>query len=120
MICEFVVPGEPHSKQRPQHGANRNTFTPKATRDAESRIAWQARQAMRDRAPVEGRVGVAVEFYCGTRHRKDADNMLKTLTDAMNKLVYADDWQIEEVFVRVVRGVGVDSARTTCSVYFLD
>lgn len=119
VILELSIPGEPKSKERPRHGANSNTFTPKATRDAEAVIGMLARAQMRGTAPAEGPVGVAAEFYCGTRHRKDADNMLKTLTDAMNNIVYKDDWQIEEVFVRVHRGVGGGAARTQVCVWLL-
>lgn len=120
MIAEFVVPGEPVSKERPQHGANRNTFTPKKTREAEKVIAMIAAVKRSRKEPVSVPVGVAVEFYCKHRNRKDADNMLKTVTDAMNAIVYQDDHLIHEVFVRVHRGVGEANARTEVSVWELD
>ena len=72
---------------------------------------------MRGNPPVVGPVGVAVEFFCATGRRSDGDNMFKLLTDAMNRIVFEDDSQIVEFFCRVIRGVGVEAARTQVLVY---
>lgn len=120
VIVELRIPGPPQAKQRPQHGTNRNTFTPRATLQAEAVVGTFARQGMKGRPPVEFPVGVAAEFYMPTRHRADADNLLKLLMDAMNGIVYQDDKQVDEVFVRVHRGVGADAARTEVAVWELD
>lgn len=118
-VLELIVPGDPIAKGRPRTGANNNTFTPKRTKDAEKVIAAYAAAAM-DGLPVLGEVGIAVEFYCATRRATDGDNLLKLVTDALNKIAYADDSQILEWFARVHRGVGKDAARTEIYVWELD
>ncbi len=116
----MVLPGDPISKARPRSGSNFNTYTPKRTKDAEKRIAAAARELLGEEfVPVDVPVGIAVELFCATRRRSDGDNMLKTITDALNKVVYVDDYLIEEFFCRVYRGVGEPAARMEVMVWQL-
>lgn len=118
MILDLTVSGDPIAKGRPRTGKAGNTYTPPRTRSAESYIRAEARKVF-DRDPVDCRVGLVVEFYCATNRRTDGDNMLKLVTDALNKTVYVDDGQIEECFYRVHRGVGTEFARTEVNIYEL-
>lgn len=119
-LAEFTVPGTPISKARPRTGANNNTFTPKRTRDHEKLVATYARASMRagERA-YEGLVGVALEFWT-TNVKTDVDNLAKTVLDGMNGVVYADDVQVVELFVRVHRGNPKSDLRTQVLVWLLD
>lgn len=65
-------------------------------------------------------VGLVVEFFCATRRHTDGDNLVKLVTDAMNKIVYKDDSQIVEWFCRIHRGVGAEAARTEILLYAVD
>jgi Holliday junction resolvase RusA-like endonuclease len=115
-ILQMTIPGDPVSKGRPRTGKG-HTYTPKRTRDAEKVIELLVRQQMGLTPPVTVMVGVAVEFFCATKRRTDGDNLLKLVTDSMNKIVYADDSQIVEWFARVHRGVGTVGARTEILVW---
>ncbi len=42
-------------------------------------------------------VGLVVTFQLGTRRRVDMDNLLKTVMDAGNGVLWTDDWQVAEV-----------------------
>lgn len=95
MIVSFEVPGEPVSKERPRVVAGR-TFTPTKTKDAEWLIAW-AYLAERAGGSMDGSFKVACEFHCGTKRRRDVDNMLKLVLDALNGVAYDDDHQVVEV-----------------------
>jgi Holliday junction resolvase RusA-like endonuclease len=120
-ILDCFIPGDPIPKGRPRQNPNGGrSFTPARTRNAE----FELREAFfmhlgRDFTPVECEVGVAVEFFCATRRRTDGDNLLKLVTDSMNKLVIQDDAQILEWFARVHRGVGAQQAGTSILVYEL-
>lgn len=118
-VLELVIPGDPIPKARARVTKNGGSFTPARTRGGEEAVAWRVRQAMGDRVPLEGPMGIAVEFYCATRRRTDGDNLLKLVTDAMNKVAYMDDSQIVEWFARVHRGCA-DAARTEIFLYSLD
>jgi crossover junction endodeoxyribonuclease RusA len=114
------IPGDPIAKGRPRAGKNGVIYTPRRTKDAEKVIKDMAATGMDGDAPLEGPLGIEVHFYCATKRRTDGDNLLKLVTDALNKVVYADDSQIVEYHATVQRGVGVDRARTAISVYVMD
>jgi crossover junction endodeoxyribonuclease RusA len=90
---QFTVPGEPASKERPRFG-NRRTYTPKATQDAEARVIEAFDLAYPLHLPLTCPIWVSVEFYNGNRRRRDLDNQLKLVLDALNKVAYGDDWQV--------------------------
>ncbi len=58
------------------------------------------------------RLAVAVTFYRETRDRADADNLAKGVMDTLSGAWYADDDQVDELHVYVVRGVGKGRGRT--------
>lgn len=92
----FIVPGEPFSKQRPRVTRN-GTYTPKPTVLAERRV----REAFTDAGlattatdPVQA-FRLHVTSYRYERYARDGDNLVKTVMDALNHLVWADDSQVE-------------------------
>jgi Holliday junction resolvase RusA-like endonuclease len=119
-VLELTLRGDPLPKERPRAGRGGHMYTPTRTKDAETAIRVAMEAQREETWPMTMPLGISVEFFCATRHRKDGDNMLKLLTDAMNKFVFADDSQIEEWYCKITRGVGVDDARTELFVYTLD
>lgn len=93
-IRRFVVPGDPVSKARPRVTRHGNTYTPKSTRDAEERVRAAYLQ-LHERTSFSGRVKVTLLFRRYERHGRDADNLIKTVLDALNGVAYADDSQVE-------------------------
>ncbi len=119
MFLELTMYGDPVSKGRPRVGPNGHAYTPERTRAAERAATAQFQAAMEGREPTAAVVGIAVEFFCATKRKTDADNLLKLVSDSANEVVFEDDSQIEEIFVRLHRGVGKKEARTQVSVYEL-
>jgi crossover junction endodeoxyribonuclease RusA len=118
-LLEITLAGDPIPKGRPRT-ARGVTYTPPRTRAAEKAVAALVRQKLGPVEPFAGAVGLAVEFFCATRRHTDGDNLVKLVTDACNGLVYADDFQIEECYYRVHRGVGAQAARTELFMYPLE
>jgi len=58
-------------------------------------LSITARSAMNE--PITGPVRIDVNAYFGTCRRKDIQNTLKSLLDALNNIVYEDDSQIVEL-----------------------
>jgi Holliday junction resolvase RusA-like endonuclease len=103
----------PHAKERARtviQGGKHLTFTPKATRDAESGLArqWVGH-------PMEGPISVHLDMYddrvqvaVGTTaqpespklRRGDIDNYTKLILDALNNVAWVDDRQIATLLVR--------------------
>lgn len=119
VLLTFVVPGDPASKARPRFsgkGSKTRTYTPEATKAAEELVAWKAREAGWRRPPdPESGFGLLCVFFTATYQRRDVDNMLKLVSDGLNKIVYADDSQITEVSARVMRAD--DNPRSHVMVY---
>jgi crossover junction endodeoxyribonuclease RusA len=89
----FTVPGTPIPKGRARFGGG-HAYTPQRTKAYEAKIrmlALRARQEARLK-PFKNDVGLYVQIW-GLR-RGDITNVVKSLEDAMNRIVYDDDKQI--------------------------
>jgi len=116
VVVHLVFDGEPQSKARARMARNGHVYTPRNTRDAMDYIGARFREVKPDWTPNdEDSYGVIALFFCGTRQRRDVDNMLKLILDGLNKVAWVDDAQVTEVSGRLSRGV--DSPRTEVVVY---
>lgn len=108
-FIQFEIPGEPQVKQRPRVTRYGNAYTPKQTVTGEQAVAavWDTLGL----EPFEKPVVVELEFYLGTKRRKDVDNLAKLVTDALNKRAYVDDYLIHSLWAVKVF-VSPDRART--------
>lgn len=99
---ELTIPGDPQSKARPRvyHG---HGITPKATLEAEERIARAWRDTLPDQPAAQGPVAIGLTFWMATRRGRDWDNLAKLFTDALNGIAWMDDRQIEIATVTVRR-----------------
>lgn len=113
-MITFTIPGKPGAKGRPRFSRVSGTaYTPAKTRNLERTIESLALQARGDKPVIEGpiRVSVVAQFapakswpkrrraaaLDGTDKpvsRPDIDNIAKAVTDACNRILYADDSQI--------------------------
>lgn len=92
MEAFLIVHGEPRSKQRPRF-VKGHAYTPAETREAEQKIK-KAYIVNHGKKMLVGTLQVDLEFYLGTKRRKDLDNMEKLVLDALNGVAYEDDYQI--------------------------
>lgn len=97
----FVVPGPPIPKARArvvQRDGKASSFTPAKTKAYERHIATIATAARSHHRqwPAntrEPRFGLSVRVYRSTE-RGDLDNFIKSAKDALNGVLWADDWQV--------------------------
>lgn len=99
LVARVIHPGEPLGKHRPR--MNKKTgrvYTPRATAKHQQSLALAASPHIPAGPPPEDwAFGIRSVFYVGSHQRKDVDNMLKSVLDAMNHLAFADDSQVREV-----------------------
>lgn len=111
---QFVVDGEPVPKSRPRF-ANGRAYTPKRTKDFEQKVreAYTGEMYPTDiplmvlitaylAIPKSARAKVSEGMIKGVIRplkRPDADNIAKSITDALNGVAYADDKQIVRLTV---------------------
>ena len=108
IVCGCRIPGEPVSKERPRVTKRKGksiTYTPKGTRVAELAIAWETvsqNPGITMEADLDFRVDVL--FVSKSNRRRDIDNMIKLVLDALNGVVYKDDSQVVEIHAVMARG----------------
>lgn len=125
IMVTFRVDGTPVPKGRPKfarRGQFVSTYTPKTTLDYEDLIADGAKRAMGASEPLKTALEVFFYFslpipksYSKKRTeaclsglerpmKKDLDNLIKSVSDAMNKIVFKDDAQIVALHATKVYG----------------
>lgn len=123
LVVTFTVDGDPVPKGRPRfarRGQFVQTYTDSKTLEYETHVAMRARQAIGASEPLKGRLSVFLFLRYTipssyTKKRKEAclmgleypkridlDNVYKSITDAMNGIVYVDDSQIVEAHIKKV------------------
>jgi len=120
LIVNFEIPGDPVPKGRPRfarRGTFVQTYTDSKTIEYETRVATKARMAIGSSEPLKGHLTVFLYLRYGVPasyskkrteaclngfeypKRVDLDNCYKSITDAMNGIVYVDDSQIVEAHI---------------------
>lgn len=123
LVVTFTVDGDPVPKGRPRfarRGHFVQTYTDAKTIDYETHVAMRARHAIGSTKPLESALTVFLYLRYAvpasySKKRKEAclngleypkridiDNVYKSITDAMNGIVYLDDSQIVEAHIKKV------------------
>lgn len=96
-MIEFFIDGSPVGKERPRMGRHGNVYTPSKTKDYEryvSEIARVARNRADIFAPFPDLIFVEMKIYVLSKKSPDIDNIIKSILDGMNKVMYNDDSQV--------------------------
>ena len=93
----FAVPGSPVPKGRPRLG-KAGVYTPKRTKAYELKVAQCALAAGTRCAPAGRRVSLEIEAYL--KREADLDNLVKSVSDALNGIAYLDDRQVTQLVAR--------------------
>jgi Holliday junction resolvase RusA-like endonuclease len=111
-MIEIVLLGQPRGKERPRLTKAGHVYTPEKTRDYEAALKFAAKEAMGERAPLDGPLRVDIMIrrpipQSWPKKRQEAarrgelrpttkpdfDNYAKTV-DALNLVVWIDDGQV--------------------------
>ncbi len=104
---------DPTPKGRPRFTRTGHVFTPKRTRDFETRLAWLARNQYKGK-PLSGPIELRVTFYMRAPKKRvrtfpsvkpDLDNLIKC-KDALNGILWEDDAQIVRLNAQKVYSSG--------------
>jgi Holliday junction resolvase RusA-like endonuclease len=125
-MVNYIVYGEPVGKGRPRfarHGTFVSTYTPQKTKTYEDEIRMMAKAAMGASEPLEGALEafIYVTFPVPASYSKkrteaclsdsekhtkkpDLDNVIKSVIDGMDKIVFENDSQITSIHAIKVYG----------------
>ena len=133
-LVRFTVPGPPVPKERPRFSIRKgrpHTRTADKTRTYEDKVRIFARSAMAGIPVVPKGIPVRVDlllvhempktrskristpgpFYKATKTGGDGDNILKSITDALNGIVYVDDGQVSTHRVDAIEVTDFEKSR---------
>ena len=123
MRIEFTIPGEPKGKGRPRFTKSGHTYTPKSTAEYETAVKAAYYEAVGASCRFEAEIPLCmyITAYCGIpksagkkkradmmsqlilpTKKPDADNIVKVIADALNRVAYHDDAQIVRLKYRKV------------------
>ncbi|KXG78267.1 RusA family crossover junction endodeoxyribonuclease [Thermotalea metallivorans] len=116
-MIRLTIPGEPVAKGRPRVLKTGTTYTPKKTKNYET-LVKEIYVLQHNEPPMEGELFLELKAYFSIpksapkkkqaamireeirpTKKPDIDNLVKTVTDALNTLAYRDDSQIVEARV---------------------
>ena len=122
----FHIPGTPVPKARARayvRNGHIAHYTPKPTARFESDVATLAKRAMAGREPISGPVALFVKFWLPVpasyskkrtadcyasrempAKRPDTDNLVKSVTDGCNGIVWRDDAQVVQIVAEKAYG----------------
>lgn len=97
-ILTLTIPGDPATKARHRTTEDGQTYKDRADREAEKRTRAHLTAMVAARGgTLPGNLALGCIFYRRTRGTIDADNMLKHVCDAGNRVAWLDDNQITAV-----------------------
>lgn len=109
MKIEFTVPGKPVPQARPRFWKGR-VFSPQGNKKT---VALLAKVAMKGTALAEGRISCTITFF-GANGHCDLDNLIKTIWDGCQGIVFKNDNQVKELHAYSFPRVHKDTPGTTC------
>lgn len=98
MNIKLTIPGRPIPAVRMTQKSKFKSHQAQRYLNYKNQIAWIAKNNMRNRI-FEGPVSTEILLYLSGGNQGDCDNYAKSLTDALNKIVYKDDRQIVRLLV---------------------
>ena len=134
MAYEIIISGTPVAKSRPRgfktKKGNIGFYTPTKTKDFEYLVRKRAEEVF-DK-PLDGAIFLSVSFYLPRPKRliwktkpmpeiphttrSDLDNLIKSVSDGLNGVAYADDSQISELYAKKMYRAGGDGPRTVIKI----
>lgn len=115
MEVTFTVPGDPKVKRRPRFGRGR-TYSDPDQKAAEAVIVTYFRRSVGPWTPRPDMLHMDCRFYVATRRRRDTDNLVKMVRDALNAAAYVDDSQVTSGTEQVIHDP--DNPRTVIRLRF--
>ncbi|HXH79542.1 RusA family crossover junction endodeoxyribonuclease [Nocardioides sp.] len=101
LVVAFTVDGEPQAWQRVRYNPRSGRmFNSDALKAAEAAVAWEYKRVAAIHGldlPYAGEVALIVRAYSAKTRAPDLDNVVKLVSDALNKVAWVDDHQVKRI-----------------------
>lgn len=101
IVCRGIHGGEPVAKQRPRVGCSASgrhkAFTPLPTKQHQASLRALIEHQVIEKDSPQATYGLRAVFFVKNYQRKDLDNLIKTVLDALNTVAFYDDSQVKEL-----------------------
>lgn len=94
----FTVLGRPVGKERARV-VNGRAYTPERTRDYERMVGTYAALTLRDQPMLTGDISLSIRVYVSGGTFADVDNYAKSISDAIQGVLFENDKQVSELHV---------------------
>lgn len=96
MRVRFTVQGKPVCKSQ-RHGRSGRRYKDRETRKYEEHVGWSALgvEYPEDWPASDGRFALRVAVYFPDRKPRDLSNLVKSIEDGCNRVVWRDDSQVD-------------------------
>lgn len=91
----FIIPGAPVPKARARVGKGYH-FTPPRTVQYEALVRLCAMRARPKDWPLDAKYRLSAMVYYADNRRRDLSNVIKSIEDGMNTVIWKDDCQVTE------------------------
>ena len=103
LVVAFELLQRPHPKGRPRFGKT-HAYTDAKTRQYEADVKAACAEAMCESDPYDGPVELACVFEQRDGRAADLDNLLKAVSDGIEKVAFLNDKQVVQINAgRVIR-----------------
>lgn len=120
-ITTFVIDGPPVPKARPRFvtrpGGKHYALTSETTKNFEEKVRRVALQAGIRELPAGTRIGLRTDFLTQDDRQRDLDNLVKAVTDGLNKIAWHDDCQIHHLVA--TKATDRESPKSTVGIWRL-
>lgn len=101
-MIEYTIPGPPVGKERPRVVSGGIAYTPAKTRRYEAAAGLLARAAVTRRKgwDVASFYAVTLEVCFPDARKRDLDNVIKSVLDSGNGILWSDDARVVEIHAR--------------------
>ena len=100
-VLRFTYRSEPLTKSNQTFFGRGHAFIPSKVQKYEADLQQAALAAVKKakKQRLKGLIIMEIWYYVGSKRRKDLPNLPKTTTDALNEVVYFDDFQIHDMIM---------------------
>ncbi|MEN2985498.1 MAG: RusA family crossover junction endodeoxyribonuclease [Thermodesulfovibrionaceae bacterium] len=123
-ILDLELPIEPVAQSRPRFSRRGIVYECERVKKFKEAIKWYAKSAFRSRPIEDTPIGIDLTFFIksangrGVVKKPDLDNLIKSILDALEGVIYANDFQVVKITAAKLPCLGQEKIKIRA--YFIE